>query len=153
MRRPNSTSRLATAAASSFACPFFAMRRCYMGPVAADRTGPGLLRFSLRRPLSPPRKRGPGQAVCRLPWIPALAGMTNWCLLSMPKQSEKGCMKEINVLAIQRTRRAARARIEAIDPAVRFIDAGGWIDGEYRETWSAYAASRYVAPNSTGSGT
>jgi len=62
-------------------------------------------------------------------------------------------MKEINVLAIQRTRRADRARIEAIDPAVRFIDAGGWFDGEYRETWPAYAASRYVAPNSTGSGT
>ena len=62
-------------------------------------------------------------------------------------------MRQINVVAIQRTRPADRARIEAIDPAVRFIDAGGWFDGEYRETWPAYAASRYVAPNSTGSGT
>jgi phosphoglycerate dehydrogenase-like enzyme len=62
-------------------------------------------------------------------------------------------MKEINVLAIQRSRPADRARIEAIDPRVRFIDAGGWFDGEYRETWPAYAASRYLAPNATGSGT
>jgi phosphoglycerate dehydrogenase-like enzyme len=61
-------------------------------------------------------------------------------------------MRQVNVLAIQRTRAADRARIEAIDPAVRFIDAGGWFDGEYRESWSAYAASRYLAPNATGSG-
>jgi phosphoglycerate dehydrogenase-like enzyme len=62
-------------------------------------------------------------------------------------------MTQVNVLAIQRTRAADRARIEAIDPAVRFIDAGGWFDGEYRESWSAYAASRYLAPDATGSGT
>ena len=62
-------------------------------------------------------------------------------------------MTQINVLAIQRTRRADRARIEAIDPAVRFIDAGGWFDGEYRETWPEYAVSRYVPRNSTGQGT
>src|SRR3954447_19484742 len=66
---------------------------------------------------------------------------------------KEGCMTQINVLVIQRTRPADRTRIEAVDPAVRFIDAGGWFDGEYRETWPAYAASRYLAPNATGSGT
>jgi len=61
-------------------------------------------------------------------------------------------MRQINVFAIQRTRPADRARIEAVDPAVRFIDAGGWFDGEYRDSWPSYAASRYLSPNSTGSG-
>jgi glyoxylate/hydroxypyruvate reductase len=32
------------------------------------------------------------------------------------------------------------------------IDAGGWFDGEIRETFTAYAAARYLAPHSTGSG-
>jgi phosphoglycerate dehydrogenase-like enzyme len=61
-------------------------------------------------------------------------------------------MKQINVMAIQRTRAADRARVEAVDPSVRFIDVGGWFDGEYRDTWPAYAAARYLAPNSVGSG-
>jgi phosphoglycerate dehydrogenase-like enzyme len=59
----------------------------------------------------------------------------------------------VNLVAIQRIRAADRARIEAVDPRVRFIDAGGWFDGEYRETWPAYAAARYVAPNAAGQGT
>lgn len=59
----------------------------------------------------------------------------------------------VNVLAIQRISAADRARIEAVDPAVRLTEAGGWFDGEIRETWSAYAASRYLAPGSAGSGT
>src|ERR1043165_6605597 len=62
-------------------------------------------------------------------------------------------MKEINVLEIQRPRPADRARIEAIHPATRFVDAGGWFDGEYRETWPAYTASRYLRPGSVGAGT
>ena len=62
-------------------------------------------------------------------------------------------MTTINVLAIQRLGAADRARIEAIDPAVRLVDAGGWFDGEYRETWPEYAVSRYVPRTSTGQGT
>jgi phosphoglycerate dehydrogenase-like enzyme len=62
-------------------------------------------------------------------------------------------MQSVNILSITHIRAAERARIEAIDPGVRLIDAAGWFDGEYRETWSAYAASRYVAPNSPGKGT
>ena len=62
-------------------------------------------------------------------------------------------MPEVNILAIQRVSPAERAKIEAVDPGVRLTDAGGWFDGEYRETWPAYTASRYLRPNSTGSGT
>src|SRR6266853_5752785 len=62
-------------------------------------------------------------------------------------------MPSVNILSIQRVSGAERARIEAIDPGIRLTDAGGWFDGEYRETWAPYAASRYLAPNSTGRGT
>src|SRR6478609_2284087 len=62
-------------------------------------------------------------------------------------------MRTVNVLAIQRIAAADRARIEAVDPAVRLTEAGGWFDGEIRDTWSAYAASRYLAPGAIGSGT
>src|SRR6267154_394084 len=58
-------------------------------------------------------------------------------------------MRSINVLATQRISTADRAKIEAADPAVQLIDAGGWFDGEIRETFTAYAAARYLAPNST----
>ena len=50
-------------------------------------------------------------------------------------------------------RRRDRAKIEAVDPAIRLTDAGGWFDGEIRETWPAFTAARYLSPNSLGSGT
>ena len=62
-------------------------------------------------------------------------------------------MRTINVLAMQRTSAADRARIEAVDPAIRLTDAGGWFDGEIRETWPAFATARYLAPNANGPGT
>ena len=62
-------------------------------------------------------------------------------------------MPSVNVLLIQRIGAADRARIEAVDPAVRLTDAGGWFDGEIRETWPAYSSSRYLAPGSGGAGT
>src|SRR3954454_13459478 len=62
-------------------------------------------------------------------------------------------MQEVKILSITRIGAADRERIEAVDPAVRFTDAGGWFDGEYRETWPEYAVSRYVPRNSTGQGT
>jgi phosphoglycerate dehydrogenase-like enzyme len=61
-------------------------------------------------------------------------------------------MKPLNVLTIQRIGAADRARIAAVDPAVRLVDAGGWFDGEYRETWPAFAASRYLSPTAAGHG-
>jgi phosphoglycerate dehydrogenase-like enzyme len=60
--------------------------------------------------------------------------------------------REVVVLSIQRLADADRAQIEAVDPRVR-INAGRWFDGEIRDTWPAYTASRYVPPNSTGIGT
>jgi glyoxylate/hydroxypyruvate reductase len=62
-------------------------------------------------------------------------------------------MASINVLTIQRISAAVRAKIEAVDRAIRLIDAGGWFDGEYRETWPAYSAARYLPPGAAGSGT
>jgi phosphoglycerate dehydrogenase-like enzyme len=54
-------------------------------------------------------------------------------------------MRKVKILAIQRLSAAERARIEAVDPAVELIDAGGWFDGEYRDTWPAYTVARYLA--------
>jgi phosphoglycerate dehydrogenase-like enzyme len=62
-------------------------------------------------------------------------------------------MRTLNILTIQRISAADRSRIEAVDPAIRLTDAGGWFDGEIRDTWPAYAASRYLAPGATGQGT
>ncbi len=62
-------------------------------------------------------------------------------------------MRTVNVLAIQRTSEAERAQIAAVDPAVRLTDAGGWFDGEIRDTWPATTATRYLSPTSTGKGT
>ena len=53
-------------------------------------------------------------------------------------------MPEVKILSITRIGAADRERIEAVDPAIRFTDAGGWFDGEYRETWPEYAVSRYL---------
>ena len=62
-------------------------------------------------------------------------------------------MRNINVLNIQRLTVAERAKIEAVDPVIQLTDAGGWFDGEYRETWPAYTATRYLRPGANGSAT
>jgi phosphoglycerate dehydrogenase-like enzyme len=62
-------------------------------------------------------------------------------------------MQKINVLNIQRLGAADRAKIEAVDPAIQLTDAGGWFDGEYRETWPARSSERYLRPDAMGSGT
>ena len=43
-------------------------------------------------------------------------------------------MDTLNVLSIIRMTDGERAMIEAVDPSVRLTDAGGWFDGEIRET-------------------
>jgi phosphoglycerate dehydrogenase-like enzyme len=55
-----------------------------------------------------------------------------------------------NVLTLVPLSDTDRQRIEAVDPSVRLVDAGGWFDGEYRETWPRYAVDLYVAPDSAG---
>jgi phosphoglycerate dehydrogenase-like enzyme len=62
-------------------------------------------------------------------------------------------MQRINVLSISRIRAEDRSKIEAVDPAIQLTDAGGWFDGEYRETWPAFTAARYLSPGATGRGT
>jgi glyoxylate/hydroxypyruvate reductase A len=62
-------------------------------------------------------------------------------------------METVNVLSLVSVNARDRARIEGLDPAIRFTDAGGWYDGEIRETWPAQTSSRYLPPNATGSGT
>src|SRR5262245_9851717 len=62
-------------------------------------------------------------------------------------------MRAINVLSIQRLTANDRAKIAAVDQAVQLTDAGGWFDGEYRDTWPAYTLARYLAPSANGSGT
>jgi len=61
-------------------------------------------------------------------------------------------MQTINVLNIQRLNASDRDKIEAFGQTIRLTDAGGWFDGEYRETWPAYTATRYLRPDATGSG-
>jgi phosphoglycerate dehydrogenase-like enzyme len=61
-------------------------------------------------------------------------------------------MRSVNVLNIQRLAAAERQRIETVDPAIHLTDAGGWFDGEYRETWPAYTAARYLVPGRFGQG-
>src|SRR5437588_5601485 len=62
-------------------------------------------------------------------------------------------MPSVNILSIQRVSAAERAQIEAVDPGIRLTDAGGWFDGEYRETWPAYSVARYLRPGAAGKGT
>jgi phosphoglycerate dehydrogenase-like enzyme len=62
-------------------------------------------------------------------------------------------MQRINVLSIQRLGAGDRGKIAAVDPAIQLVDAGGWFDGEYRETWPAFASARYLPPGAAGSGT
>jgi phosphoglycerate dehydrogenase-like enzyme len=61
-------------------------------------------------------------------------------------------MPQINILNLTRLSAEDRARIEAVDPSVRLTDAAGWFDGEYRETWPAFTAQRYLPPGGTGQG-
>jgi glyoxylate/hydroxypyruvate reductase A len=65
----------------------------------------------------------------------------------------KGAMQRVNVLSIARINTEDRAKIEAVDPAIELTDAGGWYDGEIRETWPAFTSARYLAPGAIGLGT
>jgi len=58
----------------------------------------------------------------------------------------KASMQRINVLSIHRTSAEDRAKIEAVDPAIQLTDAGGWYDGEIRETWPPFTSARHPHP-------
>jgi len=62
-------------------------------------------------------------------------------------------MQRLNVLSIQSLSAEDRAKIEAVNPAIQLVDAGGWFDGEIRETWPFFTSARYLKPSATGVGT
>ena len=62
-------------------------------------------------------------------------------------------MKVTNILSILPLTENERQRIRSIDPGIELKEAGGWFDGEIRETWPPFAVDRYLPPNSQGSGT
>ena len=62
-------------------------------------------------------------------------------------------MRRVEVLNIQRVSAAERVRIEAVDSAIWLVDAGGWFDGEIRDTWPPYTVARYLPADTTGMGT
>ncbi len=62
-------------------------------------------------------------------------------------------MTDVNILAIQQVTAAERAKIEAVDQRVRLTDAGGWFDGEIRDTWPAFTTKRYLRPDAMSKGT
>jgi glyoxylate/hydroxypyruvate reductase A len=62
-------------------------------------------------------------------------------------------MQPVTILTLTRLSAADRAKIEAVDPTLRLIDAAGWFDGEYRATWPPFSAERYLAPGANGEGT
>jgi len=61
-------------------------------------------------------------------------------------------MRRCHVLSLVRLSEADKARIQAADPAVVLTDAGGWFDGEFRETWPTFTVARYLAPDAHGKG-
>jgi glyoxylate/hydroxypyruvate reductase len=62
-------------------------------------------------------------------------------------------MASVNILTLQRLSAADTARILDVDPTIRLVDAGGWFDGEYRDTWPAFTMERYLGPKEQGLGT
>jgi hypothetical protein len=53
-------------------------------------------------------------------------------------------MTSLNILSIQRLSDNERAMIAAVDDSVNLTVAGGWFDGEIRDTWPEFAANRYL---------
>ena len=62
-------------------------------------------------------------------------------------------MTTVNILNIHRMSADDRDKIEAVSPSIRLTDAGGWFDGEIRDTWPAFTSERYLSPDAKGSGT
>ena len=57
-----------------------------------------------------------------------------------------------NIVSLTRLTQEDRGKIPAVDPSIQLTDAAGWFDGEYRATWPAYSAERFLAPNANGQG-
>ena len=62
-------------------------------------------------------------------------------------------VERLEILSILRLREEERRRIEAVDTRVHLIDAGGWFDGEIRDSWPPFTTQRYLPPEARGRGT
>ncbi len=58
-------------------------------------------------------------------------------------------IQQINVHSLTRISTWDRAKIGAVDPALRLTDARSRLDGEYRETRPAFTAARYLGGRPT----
>jgi phosphoglycerate dehydrogenase-like enzyme len=61
-------------------------------------------------------------------------------------------MRTVEVLNLQKIPDTECARIATVDPRVHLVDAGGWFDGEIRDSWPGFASTRYLAPSAKGQG-
>jgi phosphoglycerate dehydrogenase-like enzyme len=73
--------------------------------------------------------------------------------LSTVRSKEIHHMTSLNILSIQRLSDNERTMIAAVDDSVNLTVAGGWFDGEIRDTWPEFAANRYLPAGSNGKGT
>ena len=56
------------------------------------------------------------------------------------------------VLSITPLSRADSEQIRGVDPSIELTEAGGWFDGEIRETWPAFTVERYLGGDARGHG-
>jgi len=56
------------------------------------------------------------------------------------------------VLSITPLSRAESEQIRGVDPSIELTEAGGWFDGEIRETWPAFTVARYLPGDARGHG-
>lgn len=57
----------------------------------------------------------------------------------------------MKIVSLVRLSRTDVERIRAIDGGLELVEAGGWFDGEYAETWPPATVERYVASSGQGS--
>ena len=60
---------------------------------------------------------------------------------------------KLEILSLVRLGEREKKSIEAVSTRVHLVDAGGWFDGELRDTWPLYAVQRYLPSESRGHGT
>jgi len=56
------------------------------------------------------------------------------------------------VLSITPLSRADCEQVRGVDPSIELTEAGGWFDGEIRETWPAFTVERYLRSDASGNG-
>ena len=87
-----------------------------------------------------------------LRWVGATLDPTYALPRSARTATEHPCAPSTSWPCSARARRIARGSRPSIR-AIKLTDAGGWFDGEYRETWPAFATVRYLGPDANGNGT